>query len=162
MKGEGVNDSPTTDDEYLTRVTDTIERHGWAVQGVLPNVGDTDPPFSYTVGLTNFGHPEIIVFGVDPRDTGIALLNDLGERVRAGRSFSHGEVPRNLLSGGYSPILINVTDLSRLTVARRIYDDVITALQLVLPDKGDRLPWHAGYTMDWQPVLGPGTVRGNA
>lgn len=154
-----MNNPPSTDD-YLTRVTDTIERHGWAVQGVLPNVGDTDPPFSYTVGLTNFGHPEIIVFGVDPRDAGIALLNNLGERVRAGRSFSHGEVPRNLLSGGYEPILISVLDLSRLTVAQRIYES-ITALQLVLPDKGNRLPWHAGYTMDWQPVLGPGTVRGN-
>lgn len=155
-----MNNPPSTDD-YLTRVTDTIERHGWAVQGVLPNVGDTDPvPFSYTVGLTNFGHPEIIVFGVDPESAGIALLNDLGERVRAGRSFSHGEVPRNLLSGGYEPILISVLDLSRLTVAQRIYES-ITALQLVLPDKGNRLPWHAGYTMDWQPVLGPGTVRGN-
>lgn len=149
--------------DYLDRITETINAHGWAVQGVLPNVGDSDPiPFCYTVGLTGLGHPEIIVFGVDPEKAGITLLNELGERVRAGRAFSHGEVPRNLLAGGYDPVLINVTDLTQLTVARRIYNESITALQLVLPDKNNRLPWHAGYDMGWQPVLGPGTVRGNA
>lgn len=155
-----MDESPPVTD-YLDRVTETINTHGWAVQGVLPNVGDSDPvPFCYTVGLTGFGHPEIIVCGLDPENAGIVLLNDLGERVRAGRAFSHGEVPRNLLAGGYDPILITVTDLSRLAIARRIYTE-ITALQLVLPDKANRMPWHAGYDMDWQPVLGPGTVRGN-
>lgn len=144
--------------DYMTRITDTIESHGWAVQGVMPTEDDTDPvPFAYTVGLTGFGHPEIIVCGLDPRDVGIVLLNDLGERVRAGRTFSHGEVPRNLLMGGYDPVLITVTDLSRLTIARRVYGESITALQLILPDERNRLPWHKEYDMSWQPVLGPGT-----
>lgn len=147
---------------YMSKIMDTIESHGWAVQGVVPTEDDTDPvPFAYTVGLTGYGHPELIVCGVDPMNVGIVLLNDLGEQVKSGRAFSHGEVPRHLLAGGFDPILINVTDLSRLAIARRIYGESVTALQLLLPDKRNRLPWHTGYDMDWQPVLGPGIVQGN-
>lgn len=154
---EGVNDQLDITD-YMNRMLAVIASHGWAVQGVMPTTEDPDPvPFSYTVGLTGFGHPEIIVCGVDPREAGITLLNNLGERVRAGQAFSHGEVPRDLLMGDYDPILIQVDDLTRLSIARRVYGEYVSALQLVLPDSMNRLPWHQGYEMTWQPILGMGT-----
>jgi hypothetical protein len=67
---------------------DTIRRHGWALQSVL---GDEDgPPFVYTVGLTGFGHPELIVFATAQVVAG-RLLNELGELVRGGRALHAGE-----------------------------------------------------------------------
>ncbi len=75
-------------DQYEAWQRDTIRRHGWALQ---PVPGDEDgPPYVYTVGLSGFGHPELILFATAP---GIAasVLNDLGELVRLGRGLAAGE-----------------------------------------------------------------------
>jgi Domain of unknown function (DUF4262) len=82
---------------------DTVRRHGWAVQAVF-GVGcwghpgcdcgqppGTNPSFAYTVGLYGFGHPELVVFGLCA-DTAMAVLNELGERVRHGQTLRPGEV----------------------------------------------------------------------
>lgn len=67
---------------------DTIRRHGWALQAVL---GDEDgPPFVYTVGLTGFGHAELILFATG-QATAASVLDDLGELVRDGRVLGAGE-----------------------------------------------------------------------
>jgi Domain of unknown function (DUF4262) len=75
-------------DQYDAWRRDTIRRHGWALQAVL---GDEDgPPFVYTVGLTGFGHPELILFATAQTTAG-QLLNELGELVRAGRQLVAGQ-----------------------------------------------------------------------
>jgi hypothetical protein len=74
---------------------DTIRRHGWAIRAV-PGDGE-DPPFAYTVGLTGFGHPELILFATSPA-AAATVLNGLGELVRAGRRLAAGEHVR--LPGG--------------------------------------------------------------
>jgi hypothetical protein len=75
-------------DQYDAWRRDTIRRHGWALQAVL---GDEDgPPFVYTVGLTGFDHPELIVFAT-AQAVASRLLNELGELVRAGRVLHAGE-----------------------------------------------------------------------
>jgi hypothetical protein len=75
-------------EQYHAWQQQTIRRYGWALQAVH---GEEDsPPFVYTVGLTGFGHPELILFAT-ARPTAAAVLNDLGERVRAGRVLAAGE-----------------------------------------------------------------------
>lgn len=75
-------------DQYDAWQRDTIRCHGWALQAVL---GDEDgPPFVYTVGLAGFDHPELIVFATT-QATGATVLNELGERVRAGGRLQAGE-----------------------------------------------------------------------
>lgn len=49
-------------DQHQAWQRDTIRRHGWAVTAVLGD--DHEPPFAYTVGLSGFGHPELVVFGL--------------------------------------------------------------------------------------------------
>jgi hypothetical protein len=66
---------------------DTIRRYGWALQAV--NGDDESPPFVYTVGLTGFRHPELILFATS-QATAATVLNDLGELVRAGRVLAPG------------------------------------------------------------------------
>ena len=63
----------------------TIHRHGWALQAVLGD--DESPPYVHTVGLAGFGHPELILFATS-HAVAAAVLNDLGERVRAGAALA--------------------------------------------------------------------------
>ncbi len=75
-------------DQYEAWQRETIRRHGWALQAVL---GDEEsPPFVYTVGLAGFGHAELILFATT-QATAAAVLNELGELVRAGRRLAPGE-----------------------------------------------------------------------
>lgn len=75
-------------DQYAAWQRETIRRHGWALQAVL---GDEEgPPFVYTVGLSGFGHPELILFATS-QATAAAVLNDLGELVRAGHELAAGD-----------------------------------------------------------------------
>jgi Domain of unknown function (DUF4262) len=75
-------------DQYEAWQRDTIRHHGWALQ---PVPGDEDgPPYVYTVGLSGFGHPELILFATAPA-IAAAVLNDLGELVRLGRGLAAGE-----------------------------------------------------------------------
>jgi len=75
-------------DQYEAWQRDTIRTHGWALQ---PVPGDEDgPPYVYTVGLSGFGHPELILFATAPA-VAATVLNDLGELVRLGRGLAAGE-----------------------------------------------------------------------
>jgi len=78
-------------DQYDAWQRETIRRHGWALQAVL---GDEEaPPFVYTVGLSGFAHPELILFATS-QATAATVLNDLGELVRSGRRLYAGEKVR--------------------------------------------------------------------
>jgi hypothetical protein len=79
---------PEIVDEHEAWQRATIRRYGWALQGVLGD--DESPPFVYTVGLTEFGHPELILFATS-QATAAAVLNELGELVRAGHRLGAGE-----------------------------------------------------------------------
>lgn len=75
-------------DQYGAWQRETIRRYGWALQAVL---GDEEgPPFVYTVGLSGFDHPELVLFATS-QATAAAVLNDLGELVRSGRVLRAGE-----------------------------------------------------------------------
>lgn len=53
--------------------------------------GDEEsPPFVYTVGLAGFRHPELILFATT-QATAAAVLNALGESVRAGHRLQAGQ-----------------------------------------------------------------------
>src|SRR5262245_56928939 len=76
-------------DQYGAWLRDTIRRCGWALQAVLADP-DGGPPLVYTVGLSGFGHAELVLFGTS-QATAVAVLNDLGELVRAGQVLAAGE-----------------------------------------------------------------------
>jgi hypothetical protein len=76
-------------DQYEAWQRETIRSHGWALQAVLGD--EQSPPFVYTVGLSGFGHPELIIFAAS-QATAAAVLNELGELVRAGERLEAGEL----------------------------------------------------------------------
>jgi hypothetical protein len=75
-------------DQYDAWQREIIRRHGWALQAVLAD--EDSPPFVYTVGLSGFDHPELILFATS-QATAATVLNDLGELVRAGHDLGPGD-----------------------------------------------------------------------
>jgi Domain of unknown function (DUF4262) len=158
-----VDDARTT--AYLAGLEGIIAVHGWAIQAVLPRADDPTPgpPFAYTVGLSRprFGHPELLVFGLD-RGTARTILNDLGERVRGGRRLHAGQritdLLRDLHGGAVQVELLRVDDAADrrapLSVANRLYGHgrPVDALQVVWPDRHHRLPWEPGFDPRMQPM----------
>jgi hypothetical protein len=76
-----------TVDQHDAWQRDTIRRHGWALQGVFGDDEEDTPPYVYTVGLSGFDHPELILFATD-QVVAARLLNELGELVRGGRRLA--------------------------------------------------------------------------
>jgi hypothetical protein len=124
---------PSVRDEHEAWQRATIRRYGWALQAVLAD--EESPPFVYTVGLTGFGHPELILFATS-HNTAAVVLNELGEMVRAGRRFGACEQVT------VSPGRVHLLDLPRSDswlfgandLYRRPGEPPVPAL-LVVPDE---------------------------
>lgn len=136
-------------DAILREQVEIIDRVGWSVVHIYPGPDDpsTDVAFTYTVGLTAHGHPELVLAGLPPR-IAQALLNDLGLRVfdQATR-FTHGERLSDVLAG-YDAIIIDGTPTEHLHpgIAFALYGrDKVRLQQLVWPDKDGLFPWESGY-----------------
>jgi len=138
---------------YMERVQTIVAEHGWMIQAV--GGSETEPGFCYTVGLSDYDHPEFIMFGL-PFETAAHLLNDLGERVRGAVKFSDGVIVDDLLQN-YPVYLMAVIDpTEHLSVARKYAGGTVPALQVVWPDAEGRFPWDPGYPTEYKvmPVLG--------
>lgn len=149
-------------DQSDTWLRETIRRHGWAVQAVLAEPDERQPGFSYTVGLWGFGHPELVVFGLSPGGAG-ALLNELGELVRAGAELHPGATMQGFPSAPERELrLVELPNAHDITlVAQELYrvdgGRVISALQVCWADEQGRYPWQPGFAYPrwYQPM--PGT-----
>jgi hypothetical protein len=122
------------------RVQEMIGEHGWAVIGVFPTAQDDGVPFSYKVGLTDKGLPELAIYGLDPV-TGGAILNGVAQRMIDTGEFRGGERLEGELAGGLPLAVIDMADTRDLTTVRRVYGAVLAARQIVWPDAHGRMPW---------------------
>jgi hypothetical protein len=87
---EGELYPPAVDERWVIMLSEddeiaqTVAKHGW--QAI--NISDTSPPFLYTCGLlTTFEHPELIIFGLESRQTH-AILAAMVNGLRSGQSFA--------------------------------------------------------------------------
>jgi Domain of unknown function (DUF4262) len=73
-------------DESEQNVLNHVENYGWSVTSIRDEEGS--PGWAFTVGLfENFGHPEITIFGVEPKAR-ISILNWIGKTVSEGKAFT--------------------------------------------------------------------------
>ena len=85
-KRKGNTEGPETQEE---KILVDIEKFGWTV--VLVEGTDYLPTFAYTIGLfKNYGHPEIIAFGLD-LETLQDTLNSIGENIKTGLRMESGK-----------------------------------------------------------------------
>lgn len=139
----------------LAQLLALIEEHGWAVRHVGAGPEPRQAPFSYTVGFTAMGHPEVVATGL-PFEHAQVFLNNIGSDVRAGARFDAGLLTDALTEPGAPVLFIAVEDTHGLTAVEQVYGWV-QAVQMVWPDSAARFPWVAGYnnTPEAQPLLGP-------
>lgn len=153
-------------------VTHGIREHRWIVRHVGghecsgphhdDDVVEALTPFAYTVGLFGLGHPELLVFSMDPEESA-ALLNRVGGWILEGRDLVAGE----LLSfdGWHHHLLVEVVpnggdivfDANRHY--RRPRQASVPVLQLTRDDCMGRFPWDAGYDLPPYSQPRPGEFR---
>jgi hypothetical protein len=129
-----------------------IDEFGWAVRNVGAGPEPGEAAFSYTVGLTSFGHPEVVITGM-PFKPAQTFLNNIGADVRDGKRFEAGALNEDLAP---VPVLfLSVLRDEGLVAVRQVYGSC-SAVQMVWPDSAGRFPWIAGYNNppDAQPLLG--------
>jgi len=142
---------------YLERLRQGVADQGWLVQGV--EGAGPFPPWAYTIGLSGYGLPELVVTGL-PVLEAAPLLNGLASHSIHASPPSPGE--RIPLRGGP---LIEVVPLAEPSVhlmfATALYGPEIRALQLVHADARGRWPWSPDYRdgEGGQPVLGVRCAR---
>lgn len=124
---------------YGVKVREIIDRVGWMVQGVF---GEGEPPFAYTVGLTEKQMPELYIFGLPP-EVAARTLNDAAQQMLdRGEPFVDDEVVEKVLT---IPLVARAaSSLEDVGVARRFYGHDIDLVQLVWPDPEGRYPWDDG------------------
>lgn len=142
----------STYQDYLDHLRVLMSCHGWAVQAVG---GDRiHPPWAYTVGLTEFGEPELVVTGMRA-GAAAELLNNVAAHVLHAEAPKPGE--RVPLTGGPLIEIVTVAEpAAHLHVAVDFYGTDIRALQLVHADDRGHWPWDVGWrgVRGGQPVLG--------
>ena len=151
------NPGRTTED-YLDELHDTIDEHGWAVQYV-----ESDRrPFAYTIGLSRWRQPELVVTGVSSRRA-VRLLNRVGRMVVAGDPLAPGRQFTIPVGPLVEVVEVDQPD-AHLIFAAAIFGPRVTALQLVWADGHGRWPWSADFDegRGTQPVLGVRAVRRTA
>lgn len=145
------NDPNLTPDAYVQQLRELLRDRRFVVQSVGGSTSSAQ--FSYTIGLTAHGLPELIVLGRRD-DEATRLLQLWGEYVLDMRLVLPGETLRT------GPFLLEAVEVERpedhLLMADSIFGPAVRALQLVWADDRGRWPWDPGHRArrSGQPVLG--------
>jgi Domain of unknown function (DUF4262) len=128
------------------KIIHDVNTHGWHVMKIMPE-GD-DPGWAFTIGLfRTFGHPEVVVFGLESGAMH-AILNSVGELVRAGTVLSDGSETGEVLER-YRCRFRSVDRFWYpyvLGYATWFYGgSEFPAVQLFWPDKLHRYPWEPAF-----------------
>lgn len=139
-----------TTEDYLAELRETMLRHGWAVQ----YVENERRPFAYTVGLTRYGLPELLITGVAPRRAA-RLLSTVAQRAVDGDRPAPG-MTVDLAAGPFVEMVEVKHPDVHLVFAIAMFGEEVTALQVVWADSRGRWPWSPGFDdgRGTQPVLG--------
>lgn len=145
-----------TQADYFAIIQNVIERDGWFVQAVQ---GDRlYLPFAYTIGLTGFGLPELLVSGLSVRKEH-ELLNSVVHHAAVHGSGALTSGAHLQLIGWPEIEVVNLAEPSAHAVfAAAFFGDQLETHQLVYGDDRGRWPWDIGFR-GRQRVLGPRTLQ---
>ena len=154
-----VCDHPESDKAArLAYVRGVLEEHPWVIIGV-----DRDgyrPPYSYTVGLTELGRPELLITGLSKERAARVLMATAEQVLAAGAPAAGARVQ---LPGKRPGEIVRVAEPGvHLGIAADLLGERVTAIQLVYADIRGRWPWDENFRNGraGQPVLGPRTRPG--
>ena len=142
MTGTSQNDIARFLADTKKRVDDLVAKGSWLVLMIGADPG-VSPTYSYTVGLTEHGLPELAVVGLDPR-TAQQVLNRAGDLMRANGAFRDGQPAHEVIGGNMKVVFAELPAGSLLHATSRYGATGYKALQLFWPDKAGLMPWEAG------------------
>jgi hypothetical protein len=135
---------PKAEEEADEKLIRNVREHGCHILNV-----DARPPFSFSIGLAlNYGHAEIVIFGIDP-SVASRIINTVRDQAAVGKKYVDGDLSSDILVG------LNVCFLE---VPLELYGEYLgtaiwfyqrsprpfPCLQLVWPDRAGRFPWESG------------------
>ncbi len=136
-------------DKTDQKLLDDVRQFGWHMIGIAEDA--EGPDFVYSVGLHHtLGQPEIIIFGLSP-DTGMRIINNIGEAMRKGTRFADACASDELIEGYSCVFRAFARDQYReyLGYALWFYEGAdFPVLQCVWPDREHRYPWHGDFCAD--------------
>lgn len=146
-------------DSALRHIRRLIDKNGFSIVAAPVHAGE-GYTCAYTVGLSEKGLPEFVIFGLEPK-AAAQILTGVAKRALNGEVF---------VSGGRYPDILRSAGCEALSVAPEYYDQVLrmanelsphgaidTAIQLVWSDEAGRFPGDAGFDdrlFELQPLLG--------
>jgi len=141
-------------------IRDRVEKYGLAIQFAFPTEEGQGPRFAYTIGMTDIGHPELLVIGLPDELAGL-VFNQVHGELRKGQRTGRELLIEKILS---VPLLVHATDPVK-SCAYTIQGDEYYRIkglkpvysQLIWPDPAGVYPHQDGFDEDMreiQPYLG--------
>lgn len=151
---------PDRDMDHADKIAWVIETKGWCAEPVALTEDPPTPGYTYTIGFeTRFGHPEVVIFGLQPVAAN-GLLEMIAMHIDAGGVIPDGmfvglldnELPAAMLP-------VDVAENAHLFPGATTFHghENYRVCQFVWPDRDGKLPWDEGYDIRLriaQPVLG--------
>ncbi|WP_327210464.1 DUF4262 domain-containing protein [Rhizobium leguminosarum] len=126
---------------YVDEARAKLDKMDWLVQAVGGGLGD--PPFTYSVGLSKYGHPEIAIVGFDP-ETCRQIINEAAYLVRDGADFRTPVLAANVIRNfdvAFRPVDA-ASSRSRCGAGKAILGvSEYPLVQLFFPDPSGAFPW---------------------
>ena len=129
---------PEPENDFDERLISNVKTYGCHVMNIFAD--ESGPGWAFSIGLyVNFGHPEVIIFGLKER-TAHLIINDICGRVARGERFEAGDRSNLLLEG----LDVSFVDFAlphyrdHLGYGNWFYSslpDLYPVLQLVWPDR---------------------------
>jgi len=124
------------------RIDALVASGSWLVMMIGPEPG-VSPTYSYTVGLTEHGLPELAIVGLDP-ETARHILNRAGDLMRKNGAFRDGQAAHDVLGGSTKVVFAELKNGSLMHATARYGADGYKALQIFWPDRAGLMPWEPG------------------
>jgi hypothetical protein len=155
---------PAPTDDHDRAILGDIARVGWSVIQIDPDNPQTQPPYSFSLGLYHtHHHPEIILLGL-PHPVAGKIINHIGGVIKLGAKI---EPDRPYTDFTSAPTIFKAVDPRHYPeyagYARWLYrGSNFPMLQCVWPLKSGLYPWDPGYPPEgarFQPFLGTSASR---
>lgn len=157
----GKRKRPAPDGKADQKVFDDIDEYGWHSLGVFDADEPPGPDFRYTIGVyETFGHPELIIVGLDLRIMHSLLSNFVAD-IRSGKEFIPDTPYADQLEGNHECYFVDVKKKHYKdyfgTASWYYRSNAFPVRQFVWPSKSGPFPWDESWPEDLvsiQPLLG--------